>query len=341
VFDEASPLAIPMTHIKLNTLVHNEADAVLVLGSRLGETDRWGKAPYWRSPAELRTIQVDLDAAMLGANRPADVAIQADVGAFLTALAARLRARLAGNADTNRATRRAKMAKYREHIRRYSAKLERALADQSSPVHSAHVPALVRELFPAGSPIVADGGNTAVWSMFYTHARPPARLLSTMKMGMLGAGMGQALGAAVAVPDLPVAVIIGDGAAGMHPQEIESAVRHKLRIVWLVLCDKQWGMVKMTQSIALRPLKMFIKKRLDADENMWTDFGDIDFARVAQAMGAHGERVSDPAALRGAVQRALECGGPALVHVDVNPTVHMWAPGLIHFKSMHEEPKGA
>ena len=341
VFDEASPLAIPMTHIKLNTLVHNEADAVLVLGSRLGETDRWGKAPYWRSPAELKTIQVDLDAAMLGANRPAEVAIQADVGVFLTALAARLRARLAGNADTNRATRRATMVKYREHIRRYTAKLERALADQSSPVHSAHVPALVRELFPAGSPIVADGGNTAVWSMFYTHARPPARLLSTMKMGMLGAGMGQALGAAVAVPDLPVAVIIGDGAAGMHPQEIESAVRHKLRIVWLVLCDKQWGMVKMTQSIALRPFKMFIKKRLDADENMWTDFGDIDFAKVAQAMGAHGERVSDPAALRGAIQRALECGGPALVHVDVNPTVHMWAPGLIHFKSMHEEPKGA
>jgi acetolactate synthase-1/2/3 large subunit len=199
----------------------------------------------------------------------------------------------------------------------------------------------LRELFPAGSPIVADGGNTAVWAMFITHARPPARLLSTMKMGMLGAGMGQALGAAVAVPDLPVAVIIGDGAAGMHPQEIESAVRHKLRIVWLVICDKQWGMVKLTQSMALRPLKMIIRKRLDADENMWADFGDIDFAKVAQAMGANGERVSDPAELRGAVERALACGGPALVHVDVNPTTHMWAPGLMHFKSMHEEPKGA
>ena len=341
VFDEDSPLAIPMTHVKLNQLVRNEADAVLILGSRLGETDRWGKAPYWRSPAELRTVQVDIDAAMLGANRPADVAVQADVGVFLAALAVRIRERQRRGEGMDRTRRRERMEKYRAHIRRYKAKLEGALADRGSPVHSAHVPALVRELFPAGSPIVADGGNTAVWAMFYTHARPPARLLSTMKMGMLGAGMGQALGAAVAVPDLPVAVIIGDGAAGMHPQEIESAVRHKLRIVWLVLCDKQWGMVKMTQSIALRPLKMLIRKRLDADENMWTDFGDIDFAKVAQAMGAHGERVNDASALRGAVERALACGGPALIHVDVNPTVHMWAPGLIHFKSMHEEPKGA
>ena len=161
-----------------------------------------------------------------------------------------------------------------------------------------------------------------------------------MKMGMLGAGMGRAVGAAVAVPDHPVACLIGDGAAGMHPQEIETAVRHKLRIVWLVLCDKQWGMVKMTQSIALRPVKMLLKKRLDADENIWTDVGEIDFAKLAESMGAAGTRVNEPAALRQAIVQALAHDGPTVIHVDVDPTVHMWAPGLIHFKAMHQEPKG-
>ena len=161
-----------------------------------------------------------------------------------------------------------------------------------------------------------------------------------MKMGMLGAGMGQAIGAAVAVPDRPVACIIGDGAMGMHPQEIETAVRHKLRIVWLVLCDKQWGMVKMTQSIAMRPVKMLIRKRLDPGENIWADFGDIDFGAVARAMGAQGERVNHPAELRQAIARALAHDGPSVIHVDVNPVAHMWAPGLIHFKAMHQESKG-
>ena len=33
-------------------------------------------------------------------------------------------------------------------------------------------------------------------------------------------------------------------------------------------------------------------------------------------------------------------GGPAVIHVDVDPVKHMWAPGLMHFKKMHEEPKG-
>jgi acetolactate synthase-1/2/3 large subunit len=335
--DEGSPLAIPMPHVKLNTLVRNDADAALILGSRVGETDWWGKAPYWRPPAEQRTVQVDIDDAIIGANKPVDVAVCADVGVFLIALRERLAAR---SNEATRTRRRARIATYGKHIRRYAATLDAALADTGAPMHSAHVPAAVRELFPAGSPLIADGGNTAVWTMFYSKAAPPARILSTMKMGMLGAGMGQALGAAVAVPDHPVACLTGDGAMGMHPQEIEAAVRHKLHIVWFVLCDKQWGMVKMTQSMAMRPVKMLLKKRLDPDENIWSDFGEIDFAAVARAMGAQGERVHAPSELRQAIGRALAHAGPTVIHVDVNPTTHMWAPGLIHFKAMHQEPKG-
>ena len=44
--------------------------------------------------------------------------------------------------------------------------------------------------------------------------------------------------------------------------------------------------------------------------------------------------------LRAAIERALACGGPAVIHVDVDPVKHMWAPGLMHFKDMHLEPKG-
>ena len=60
---------------------------------------------------------------------------------------------------------------------------------------------------------------------------------------------------------------------------------------------------------------------------------------LGESMGAYGERVSDPAQLKPALQRALATGGCAVIHVDVDPVKHMWAPGLIHFKKMHEEPK--
>jgi acetolactate synthase-1/2/3 large subunit len=70
VLPETSELAIPMPLIKLNHEVRNDADLVLVVGSRLGETDWWGKAPYWRHPSEQRMIQVDIDGHVVGANKP-------------------------------------------------------------------------------------------------------------------------------------------------------------------------------------------------------------------------------------------------------------------------------
>ncbi len=337
VMREDSPLAIPMTHVKLNSIVRCDADAALILGSRLGETDWWGKPPYWRTPSEQPTVQVDIDDRMLGANKPVQVAVHADVGVFLRALLVRLEAR---KGEQSLAVRRERLKKYRVDIGRYQAKLDQPLTTSGTPMHPAHAATICDRLFPAETPFIADGGNTAVWAMFYHRVRTPGRMLSTFKMGMLGAGMGQALGAAIATPDVPVCCIIGDGAAGMHPQEIETAVRHKMRIIWLVLCDRQWGMVKINQSFALRPLKMLLRKRLAPDENLWADLGDIDFAKVAQAMGAHAERVGNAEDLTNAVSRALSVSGSSVIHVDVDPVAHMWAPGLVHFKAMHQEPKG-
>jgi acetolactate synthase-1/2/3 large subunit len=54
MLSEDSPLAITMPHVKLNHKVRNDADVVLILGSRIGETDWWGKPPYWRHPSSRR-----------------------------------------------------------------------------------------------------------------------------------------------------------------------------------------------------------------------------------------------------------------------------------------------
>lgn len=69
-------------------------------------------------------------------------------------------------------------------------------------------------------------------------------------------------------------------------------------------------------------------------------FGEIAQDQVAIGMGAHGERVADPARLTGAIERARAAGKCAVIHVDVDPVKHMWAPGLAQFKEMHLEPGG-
>jgi acetolactate synthase-1/2/3 large subunit len=337
VLPETSELAIPMPFIPINHEVRNDADLVLTVGSRLGETDWWGKAPYWRHPSEQQMIQVDIDAHILGANKPAALTVQADAKLFLAALAARLEGRTAG---MNLDARRRKVAKYREKIVAERAKLDEKLDDLAVPMNPAHVAHVCQQVFPEGTVLVADGGNAAVWTMMFHQARVPNTILSTFKFGMLGAGVAQATGAAVARPGTPVCCIIGDGAMGFHPQEVETAVRNGLKVVYLVLCDKQWGMVKMNQQFALKPIKTLIRKSLGPDETIKADLGEIRFDELARAMGAHGERVADPRGLKAAIERSLASGGPAVIHVDVDPVKHMWAPGLMHFKDMHQEPKG-
>jgi len=334
---ETSPLAMPMPHVKVNHKVRNDADVALIVGSRLGETDWWGKPPYWRTPSEQKTIQVDLDPDVLGLNKPADLAIQADAKRFLELLGEVLEKH---RNETGLDARRARNAGYAKMMAEDRAGWDKALSDMAIPMHPAHIATVCGEVFPKDAVLVADGGNATIWAMFYHRADVPNRIVSTFKFGMLGAGMAQAVGAAVALPGRPVCCIIGDGAFGFHPQEVETAVRNQAQVIYIVLCDKQWGMVKMNQQFMLRPFKTLLFKHLDPEETIKADLGEIAFDKLGESMGAHGERVSDPRELKPALQRAIQSGRCAVVHVDVDPVKHMWAPGLMHFKKMHEEPKG-
>jgi acetolactate synthase-1/2/3 large subunit len=326
-----------MPYVDLNNQVRSRADVVLVLGSRVGETDWWGRPPYWGDPAEQRTIQVDIDEETLGLNKPVDLAVVADIRRFLEALAAEL---ADGRSSSHLDSRRAAVIELADSKREARAELDKVLDKNDAPMHPAHIAAICRDFFDDDAILVTDGGNTVIWTYFYHEVRSPNTMLNTFKFGMLGAGVGQALGAKTARPDKQVYCIIGDGAMGFHSQEVETAVRNGLAVVYLVVCDGQWGMVKMNQQFALKPLKTLVKKSLGPDETINADLGPIRFDRLGEAMGAHGEFVSSPQDLEPALARSVASGRAAVIHVEVDPVAHMWAPKLKAFKAMHLEPKG-
>jgi acetolactate synthase-1/2/3 large subunit len=334
---ETSEFSIPMSYIELNNRVRNEADLLLALGTRFGETDWWGKPPYWRSPQEQELIQVDIDEEVLGQNKPLDLAIVADVKTFLTLLLAEIKER---PASPHVAGRESKLAEYAEAKLAARRELDEMLAKETELVHSSRVAAICREVFDDDAILVADGGNTAIWANLYHEVRVPHTLLSTYKFGMLGAGVAQALGAKVACPERQVYCIIGDGAMGFHPQEVETAVRNDIAVVFLVLCDKQWGMVKVNQEFTLDPKRTLTEGGLGPGETINTDLGEIRFDQLAESMGAHGERVREAGGLKPALERSLASGRCAVIHVDVDPVAHKFAPNLAVFKEMHAEPAG-
>ena len=200
------------------------------------------------------------------------------------------------------------------------------------------MPHVCDQVFDEDAIVVVDGGNTAVWTTFFHEVKRPGGVLSTFKFGMLGAGVSQALGAKVAAPEKQVYCVIGDGAMGFHAQELETAVRHRLPVTYIVLCDRQWGMVKLTQTMMLPVMREALG--VEGEGVINADFQEIAFDKLAESMGAHGERVGSPDELRAALERCVGQGGPSVVHVDVDPMQHLFAPGLQEFKAMHQEPAG-
>ena len=121
-------------------------------------------------------------------------------------------------------------------------------------------------------------------------------------------------------------------------QEIETAVRNELRPIFLVCADRQWGMVKINQKVALAPVKESFKSALGPDHEgtINTDLGEIEWNRVAEAMGAHGERVAHPDELVPALRRCLAARAlrrGARRRRSRRRTC--WRPALLHFKAMH------
>jgi len=334
---ETNRLAVPMIYMDLCDEVRREADVVLTLGSRIGETDWWGKAPHWRQPASQRHIQVDIDEEVLGLNKPVDLAVLGDVGLFLDHLYETLRDRRDSSRHPHR---REAVDRIQTKQKKQRGKYDKLIAAPDTPLTAAHAAGACQELFDDDAYCVFDGGNTAVWGSLFHEVRTPLTTLSTFKFGMLGAGVSQALGAKIAQPHRQVYCLIGDGAMGFNMQEIETAVRNQLAVVYLVCCDKQWGMVKLNQQFALRPLKTMLKKSLDPGETINADFAETRFDKLAESMGAYGQRVGSVEELRPAIRRSIECGRCAVIHLDVDPVRHMWAPGLLGFKKMHQEPRG-
>ncbi len=326
---------IPMTNIELNHFVHQNADFALVLSSRLGETDWWGKKPYW-DQTRLKIVQVDIDPEIIGASRNIELGIISDIKVFLQILLKLINEKnLSFNVKWN--SKKKKMDSLRN---KYQNHLQKILKEKIKGIHPAKFIEILNRLSPEDSVYVIDGGNTAVWAFFFLKIKSIHSFISTYKFGMLGAGVAQAIGASFARNKQTIICLIGDGAMGFHPQEVETAVRTKRKIIYIVFCDKQWGMVKINQSFSLKPLKTLIFKHLKPEENINTDFIEIDFAKLAESMGAKGVRISNENEIEPKLKECLGYPFCSVIHLDVDPIKHMWAPGLLHFKKMHLEPQG-
>ncbi len=306
---EDHPLSlIPMGFGALKA--RSEADVVLVVGSRLGAYDFWGKAPLWGQPGEQQIIQVDTAPESLGENREVDLAILGDARAVVQAIRGEVE-RMAEERPEH-----PQMAEYREAQAAWLANFESLGKSDAKPIHPLRMVADVRAFFPRNAIAVVDGGNTTIWAHYLARIYEPGTLLWHGDSGMGGGALPKAIAAKLVCPDRPVFVICGDGFLAMNIQELETATRLGTEVTVVVNNDRAYGMIKAAQDTA------FAKRYIGVD------FVDVRYDEMARACGWHGERVEDPEEITPALARAAQSGKPALIDVVVDAEANLAPPDV-------------
>ena len=155
---------------------------------------------------------------------------------------------------------------------------------------------------------IADGGNWVALAAKVLSLKAPGRWLDPGPLGCLGVGAPFALAAKVLHPDRQIWVVQGDGSFGLNGFDFETAVRFKLPMICVVGNDAAWGQIRLPQ------VGMFGEEKSPA-----TLLAPTRYDEVVKAFGGWGERVTEPAQIRPALERALASGTVACVNVMLDP----------------------
>jgi acetolactate synthase-1/2/3 large subunit len=281
-----------------------EADAILVL-----EMDVPWVPLRVQPPAECRVIHLGVDplcARYPIRGFPCDVAIAGLPRLVLPKLGAALKL-----PETEIAARRGRLAERREAQRAGWRKLREEMATQA-PIHPAWVSHCLSEARAANSLLVNE------YTLLNEHcpSTEPGSYFGSSPAAGLGWGAGAALGVKLAKPDAQVACILGDGSyIFSNPVAVHHAsTMHKLPVLTIVINNAMWGAVRRA-TLGMYPDGEAAK----SNKPPFIDLNDLPaFETVCQASGGYGERVEDPAALPGALKRALKAvdgGQQALLNV--------------------------
>jgi len=204
-----------------------------------------------------------------------------------------------------------------EGARQFVLDNEQAFNSDVAPIKPQRLMRDLPKLFPTNTRYLMDVGNSFAWGTHYLHPFDRRIAGDREQYGVLfsacfdfasmGWAIGSAVGTALAVPNTPVVCITGDGSWLMSGQELTVALEEKLCVIFIIINDSAYGMIKHGQ-------------RLSGAEPIAYNLSRVNYCAMAEAMGAYGCIVNSPRQLNKLDIKAM-CGrtGPTLLDIRIDP----------------------
>ncbi|WP_448753264.1 pyruvate dehydrogenase [Actinomyces sp.] len=277
----------------------NDADVLIMLGTDF---------PYDQFLPDTFTVQVENHPEKLGRRTSVSLPIHSDVKPLITALLPLL------DRDRSDAFLKAKVKKHSKIMHSPVGAYTRN-AEHMKPIHPEYAAHILNEVASKDAIFTADTGMCNVWTARYIDPLGTRRLIGSFLHGSMANALPHAIGAQVAFPNRQVISVSGDGGLSMLLGELVTARMYNLPIKVVVFNNSTLGMVKLEMLVNGLP-------------DYGTDVHDVNYAEVASAIGLHGERVTEPSRLRGALQEAFAYNGPALIEVMTDPNALSLPPEI-------------
>ncbi|MBS5341190.1 MAG: pyruvate dehydrogenase [Actinomyces sp. oral taxon 181] len=277
----------------------NDADVLIMLGTDF---------PYDQFLPGTFTVQVENHPEKLGRRTDISLPIHSDVKPLIAALLPLL------DRDRSDAFLKAKIKKHSKIMHSPVGAYTRN-AEHMKPIHPEYAAHILNEVASKDAIFTADTGMCNVWTARYIDPLGTRRLIGSFLHGSMANALPHAIGAQVAFPNRQVISVSGDGGLSMLLGELVTARMYDLPVKVVVFNNSTLGMVKLEMLVNGLP-------------DYGTDVHDVNYADVATAVGFHGERVTEPSRLRGALQEAFAYNGPALIEVMTDPNALSLPPEI-------------
>jgi acetolactate synthase-1/2/3 large subunit len=289
--------------------VVNRADLVCFIGSETGGmTTHFWAVPKIGTPA----IQIDIDPEALGRNYPCVAMVNGDAKVTLAAMG-----RLADRASA--AKRKAWIDEAQSIRREWYEKYNALLNADQVPIHPARICGDLTKYVPDDAIVIVDTGHAGMW-MGGMYDLRTTRQSYFRSAGHLGFAFCAGIGAKAACPERPVVVFTGDAGFWYHIGEIETAVRWKLNSVTVVNNNGGGNQSKRGFDRA------YGGTQTEQARELWT-YRQVNFAKIAEDMGAMGIRVEKPADFAPALAKAIAANRPVVI--DVVTDIDALAPQAV------------
>jgi len=285
----------PQSAAAARSFAIGQADVVMLVGARLNWLLSHGRAPLWSETTKF--VQVDISPTEIDSNRSIAAPVVGDIKSVMTAFNAALQL---GQFKVSSSW----MEQIGQRKQKNVARMAEQLKADPQPMNFSSALRAVRDAL-ADRPdvyIVNEGANTLDFGRNIIDMYEPRQRLDSGTWGVMGIGMGYAIGAAV-VSGKPVVALEGDSAFGFSGMELETICRYQLPVVTVIMNNN--GIYRGDASGSTPSPTGFL--------------ADARYEKIIEAFGGVGYYVTDTASLNKAVRDALASGKPALINAVIDP----------------------